>query len=174
MPKRPHDMKQSGMLMTDIATCQSEDGPSEPTRRTIGIHSQAEDMNAEKRREIVAKSNAARSGSSSKSESTEIQLALDVRPEQAIRVPFERIFKEATGAAEKGHWFEHLFMAVARDVPDFQIEYIWPWRRRSASRRRPCTRSSSATGSRRTRCGSSRCRPIRSSRRRPAKSSSCT
>ena len=128
MPKRPHDMKQSGKLMTDIATGQSEDGPSEPTRRTIGIHSQAEDMNAEKRREIVAKSNAARSGSSSKSKSTEIQFALDVRPEQAIRVPFERIFKEARGAAEKGQWFEHLFMAVARDVPDFQIEDIWPWR----------------------------------------------
>ena len=94
----------------------------------IGGHAHAKGMSGERRRETAAKSNAARSGSIAMPESTEIQLALDVRPEQAIRVPFERIFKEATSSAEKGRWFEHLFMAVARDVPDFQIEDIWPWR----------------------------------------------
>ena len=56
------------------------------------------------------------------------QAGLDVRPDQPIRVPFERIFTEAKTTVEKGRWFEHLFMAVARDVPDFQVAAIWPWR----------------------------------------------
>ena len=88
----------------------------------------AESMNAEQHREIATKSDAASSGGKVKPESTEHQLVMDVRPDQPIRVPFERIFREATSAAEKGRWFEHLFMAVARDVPDFQVASIWPWR----------------------------------------------
>ena len=61
-------------------------------------------------------------------ESASSQPGLDVRPDQPIRVPFERIFEKAKTAVEKGRWFEHLFMAVARDVPDFQVANIWPWR----------------------------------------------
>ena len=56
------------------------------------------------------------------------QTSLDLRPDQPIRVPFERIFAEADGTAEKGRWFEHLFMAVARELPDFQVADIWTWR----------------------------------------------
>ena len=56
------------------------------------------------------------------------QPGLDVRPDQPIRVAFERIFEKAKTTVEKGRWFEHLFMAVARDVPDFQVAGIWPWR----------------------------------------------
>ena len=56
------------------------------------------------------------------------QTSLDLRPDQPIRVPFERIFAEADGPAEKGRWFEHLFMAVARELPDFQVADIWTWR----------------------------------------------
>ena len=61
-------------------------------------------------------------------ESASFQAGLDVRPDQPIRVPFERIFEKAKTAVEKGRWFEHLFMAVAREVPDFQVADIWPWR----------------------------------------------
>ena len=56
------------------------------------------------------------------------QTSLDLRPDQPIRVSFERIFAEANSTAEKGRWFEHLFMAVARELPDFQVADIWPWR----------------------------------------------
>ena len=86
-------------------------------------------MSAEKRRKSrpsrtrrvgVAKDDAPASDSS--------QSDLDVRPDQPIRVTFERIFEEAATPAEKGRWFEHLCMAVARDVPDFQVADIWPWR----------------------------------------------
>ena len=51
-----------------------------------------------------------------------------MRPDQPIRVPFERIFEKARTAVEEGRWFEHLFMAIARDVPNFQVANIWPWR----------------------------------------------
>ena len=85
-------------------------------------------MSAERRSEIAAKASAARWGGEGKSESSRHQDALDVRPDQPIRVAFERIFEEASTAAEKGRWFAHLFMAVARDVPDFQVADIWPWR----------------------------------------------
>ena len=85
-------------------------------------------MNVEQHGEIAAKASAARWSGEGKSESSERQGTLDVRPNQPIRVAFERIFDEASTAAEKGRWFEHLFMAVARDVPDFQVADIWPWR----------------------------------------------
>jgi len=86
-------------------------------------------MSAERRREIAAKAKAARwRDKAGASESGSSQPDLDVRPDQPIRVPFERIFEEAKTAAEKGRWFEHLFMVVARDVPDFQVADIWPWR----------------------------------------------
>ena len=58
----------------------------------------------------------------------ESQPTLDLRPDQRIRVPFERIFAEASTTSEKGRWFEHLFMAVARELPDFQVADIWTWR----------------------------------------------
>ena len=85
-------------------------------------------MRAEKRRETAAKANAARWRGKDDAPESASQPDLDVRPDQPIRVPFERIFEEAATAAEKGRWFEHLFMAVARDVPDFQVADIWPWR----------------------------------------------
>ena len=56
------------------------------------------------------------------------QTTLDLRPDQPIRVAFERIFAEAGTTAEKGRWFEHLFMAVACELPDFQVADIWTWR----------------------------------------------
>ena len=56
------------------------------------------------------------------------QPTLDLRRDQLIREPFERIFREAAGNEEQGRWFEHLFMAVARELPDFQVTDIWTWR----------------------------------------------
>ena len=56
------------------------------------------------------------------------QPALDLRRDQRIREPFERIFREAATREEQGRWFEHLFMAVARELPDFQVADIWTWR----------------------------------------------
>ena len=58
----------------------------------------------------------------------ESQPTLDLRPDQRIRVPFERIFAEASTTSEKGRWFEHLFIAIARELPDFQVTDIWTWR----------------------------------------------
>ena len=86
-------------------------------------------MSAEKRRKSRPR-RTRRVGAAKKTlpESDSSQPDLDVRPDQPIRVPFERIFEEAATPAEKGRWFEHLFMAVARDVPDFQVADIWPWR----------------------------------------------
>ena len=83
-------------------------------------------MGAERRNEIAAKANTARPGG--ESASNERPNSLDVCPDQPIRVFFERIFEKASTATEKGRWFEHLFMAVARDVPDFQVADVWPWR----------------------------------------------
>ena len=82
----------------------------------------------ENRREVADRANVARWRGEIDLPSVLWQPDLDVRLDQPIRVPFERIFEEATNAAEKGRWFEHLFMAVARDVPDFQVAEIWPWR----------------------------------------------
>ena len=56
------------------------------------------------------------------------QPTLDLRRDQLIREPFERIFREAAGNEEQGRWLEHLFMAVARELPDFQVTDIWTWR----------------------------------------------
>ena len=56
------------------------------------------------------------------------QTTLDLRRDQLIREPFERIFREAATREEQGRWFEHLFMAVARELPDFQVAEIWTWR----------------------------------------------
>ena len=53
---------------------------------------------------------------------------LDVRRNQPIRELFGRIFAEASGLVEQGRWFEHLFIAVARELPDFQVADIWTWR----------------------------------------------
>ena len=86
-------------------------------------------MSAEKRRAIEVKASAAHwRGKDDAPESDSSQSDLDVRPDQSICAPFERIFEEAATTNEKDRWFERLFMAVARDVPDFQVADIWPRR----------------------------------------------
>ena len=56
------------------------------------------------------------------------QAALDVRPSQRIGDVLARIRNEASSEAEKGRWFEHLFMATVRDNAEFDVKDIWPWR----------------------------------------------
>ena len=52
----------------------------------------------------------------------------DLRPDEIVGDALDRILAEASSESEKGRWFEHLFMAVVTDNPDFDVSEIWPWR----------------------------------------------
>ena len=56
------------------------------------------------------------------------QTTLDVRPSERVGDVLDRIRREASSEAEKGRWFEHLFMATVRDNAEFDVAEIWPWR----------------------------------------------
>ena len=56
------------------------------------------------------------------------QATLDVRPSERVGDVLARIRREASSEAEKGRWFEHLFMGTVRDNPEFDVADIWPWR----------------------------------------------
>lgn len=53
---------------------------------------------------------------------------MDVRPDERIGDIHARILAEAPTSADQGMWFEHLFMAVAKEIPEFQVRDIWRWR----------------------------------------------
>ena len=53
---------------------------------------------------------------------------MDVRPDERIGDIHARILAEANTAADQGMWFEHMFMAVAKEIPEFQVRDIWRWR----------------------------------------------
>jgi len=38
-----------------------------------------------------------------------------------------RIRTQSRDLSEMGRWFENLFMRVARQVPEFEIDNIWRW-----------------------------------------------
>ena len=59
---------------------------------------------------------------------TTTQPSLDLRPSERVGDALARIRREASSEAEKGRWFEHLFMATVRDNPEFDVADIWPWR----------------------------------------------
>ena len=59
---------------------------------------------------------------------TTSQTALDLRPSERVGDVLARIRRDASSEAEKGRWFEHLFMAAVRDNPEFDVARIWPWR----------------------------------------------
>ena len=59
---------------------------------------------------------------------TTTQPSLDLRPSERVGDVLSRIRREASSEAEKGRWFEHLFMATVRDNPEFDVADIWPWR----------------------------------------------
>ena len=56
------------------------------------------------------------------------QTILDLRPSERVGDVLGRIRRDASSEAEKGRWFEHLFMAAVRDNPEFDVADIWPWR----------------------------------------------
>lgn len=58
----------------------------------------------------------------------DLQTELDLRPEETVRDAYERIQREATSNAQKGTWFEHLFMECVRNLPEFDVDEIWTWR----------------------------------------------
>ena len=51
-----------------------------------------------------------------------------MRPDERVGDALARIRRDATSEAEKGRWFEHLFMATVRDNAEFDVAGIWPWR----------------------------------------------
>ena len=56
------------------------------------------------------------------------QTTLDLRPSERVGDVLDRIRRDATSEAEKGRWFEHLFMATVRDNAEFDVAAIWSWR----------------------------------------------
>ena len=58
----------------------------------------------------------------------EAQPGFDLRPDETVGVAYRRILDEATSPAQKGRWFEYLFMECVRKLREFEIDDIWTWR----------------------------------------------
>ena len=58
---------------------------------------------------------------------TATQMNLDLGGRPSARAILDRIREESRDEAEKGRWFEQLFMRVALQEPEFEIEEIWRW-----------------------------------------------
>ena len=58
---------------------------------------------------------------------TEAQISLDLAGRPTARAILERIRSESRDESEKGRWFEQLFMRVALQEPEFEIDEIWRW-----------------------------------------------
>ena len=56
------------------------------------------------------------------------QGALDFRSSERVGDVLERIRRDASSEAEKGRWFEQLFVATVRENPEFDVAKIWSWR----------------------------------------------
>ena len=56
------------------------------------------------------------------------QTTLDLRPSERVGDVLARIRREASSEAEKGAWFEQLFMATVRDNAEFDVAGVWRWR----------------------------------------------
>ena len=55
------------------------------------------------------------------------QTSLDFGGRPTAGAILERIRAESRDESEKGRWFEQLFMRVALQRPEFEIEHIWRW-----------------------------------------------
>ena len=58
---------------------------------------------------------------------TAAQMNLDLAGTPSGRVILDRIRAESRDESEKGRWFEQLFMRIARQQPEFEIDGIWRW-----------------------------------------------
>ncbi len=55
------------------------------------------------------------------------QASLDLGGKPIAGDILDRIRNESRDQAEKGRWFEQLFMRLALQQPEFEIEEIWRW-----------------------------------------------
>ena len=58
---------------------------------------------------------------------TVAQMNLDLAGRPSGRVILDRIRTESRDESEKGRWFEQLFMRIAIQQPEFEIDGIWRW-----------------------------------------------
>ena len=58
---------------------------------------------------------------------TDGQISLDLAGRPSARVILDRIRSESRDESEKGRWFEQLFMRVALQQPEFEIDGLWRW-----------------------------------------------
>ena len=58
---------------------------------------------------------------------THPQMSLDLGGRPSVRVVLDRIRTESRDESEKGRWFEQLFMRLALQQPEFEIDAIWRW-----------------------------------------------
>ena len=58
---------------------------------------------------------------------TRKQIHLDLAGRPSAGVVLERIRNESRDQSEKGRWFEQLFMRIALQQPEFEIDEIWRW-----------------------------------------------
>lgn len=55
------------------------------------------------------------------------QIGLDFAGKPTAGEILERIREKSRDESEKGRWFEQLFMRIARQEPEFEIDGIWRW-----------------------------------------------
>ncbi|MCY4213015.1 MAG: DEAD/DEAH box helicase family protein [Gammaproteobacteria bacterium] len=58
---------------------------------------------------------------------TNAQKNLDLAGRPSARLILDRIREESRDESEKGRWFEQLFMRIALQQPEFEIDAIWRW-----------------------------------------------
>ena len=58
---------------------------------------------------------------------TNAQMSLDLGGRPSVRLVLDRIRTESRDESEKGRWFEQLFMRLALQQPEFEIDAIWRW-----------------------------------------------
>ena len=58
---------------------------------------------------------------------THAQMSLDLAGRPRAGFILERIRTDSRDESEKGRWFEQLFMRIALQQPEFEIDEIWRW-----------------------------------------------
>ena len=58
---------------------------------------------------------------------TKVQDALDFSHRPSAGEVLARIRENSRNSTEKGRWFERLFMQVALQEPEFEVDKIWRW-----------------------------------------------
>lgn len=58
---------------------------------------------------------------------TDVQTNLDLGGRPTAGVVLDCIRSESRDESEKGRWFEQLFMHIALQEPEFELDEIWRW-----------------------------------------------